>query len=170
LQLTSQSLTTMILRVAAASLFLRSLTASATGGQLASVAHVDAISMELERMSAVNLKDTESASHIALQAGELSGYAVFATYIDSECSALGYAVIYPLNTCFIAIARSGVLNGQITATSTSYIATLYSDDTCMTTDGSPVETPYTSECTAGEITLVQPSKQPPTTEPTVSFR
>ena len=160
----------MFLRVAAASLFLRFLSASATGGQLASVAHVDAISMELERMSAVNLRDTESASHIALQAGELSGYAVIATYIDSECSALGSALIYPLNTCFIAIGKSGVLNVQITATSTSYIVTLYSDDKCMTTDGSPDETPYTSECTTGEKTLVQPSKQPPTTEPTVSYR
>jgi hypothetical protein len=160
----------MFLRAAAASLFLRFLTASATGGQLASVAHVDAISMELDRMSAVNLKDTESASHIALQAGELSGYAVFARYIDSECSALGSAVIYPLNTCYITIASSGVLNEKITATSTSYIATLYSDDTCTTVDGNPDEIPYTSECTAGKKTLVQPSKQPPTTEATVSFR
>jgi hypothetical protein len=89
----------MFLYVATASLFLRFLSASANGEQPPSVAHVDAISVQLESsMSVVNLKEFQSASTIALQTGELTGYGFFAKYLDSTCATIGYATTYPLNT------------------------------------------------------------------------
>jgi hypothetical protein len=163
----------MFLYFATAFLFLRFLSASANGEQPPSVAHVDAISVQLERsMSVVNLKEFQSASTIALQTGELTGYGFIATYLDSTCATIGYAISYPLNTCLFYITAGQEAYAVLTATSTAYVFERFSDSACTTAVGTAVPTPYTAaECSsAKEKFFVQSSISPPISKATATLR
>jgi hypothetical protein len=163
----------MFLYVATASLFLRFLSASANGEQPPSVAHVDAISVQLESsMSVVNLKEFQSASTIALQTGELTGYGFFAKYLDSSCATIGYATTYPLNTCLFYFAAGQANYEKVTATSTAYIFEQFSDSACTIAVGTAVPTTYTAaECSSdNEKLFVLSSISPPISKATVTLR
>jgi hypothetical protein len=154
-------------------LFLRLVTASANDGQLASAAHVDANSVQLERaISVVNLRELTSASTTALQAGELTGYGFFARYLDSTCTTIGYAVAYPLNTCIFYPFDGQAFFEKLTATSTAYLFELFTDSACTIAEETAVSTPYTAaECssTNGKF-FVQSSISPPISRATVTLR
>lgn len=151
-------------------LFLRLVTASANEGQLASAAHVDPNSVQLERaMSVVNLQEFTSASTTALQAGELTGYGFFARYLDSSCATIGYAFAYPLNTC---LSDGQASFQKLTATSTAYLYELFSDSACTTAKETAEPTPYiAAECSStNRKFFVQSSPSPPISKATVTLR
>jgi hypothetical protein len=158
----------MNLYISAVSLLLRFLAASANDGQLASLGRAHAISIQLQKaMSVVNLKEFQSASTIAVLAGELTGYCLVSTYLDSSCSSFGKAVIFPLNACFF----DGTSNYKVTATSTTITFAGFSDDACTSAVGAPVSQFYSSECSATKTnTLIQSSNQARTTKATISLR
>jgi hypothetical protein len=163
----------MFLYFSTISLLLRFGTASASGGQLASVAHVNAISVQEERaLSVTNLNELESASTVALQAGELTGYGFFAEYLDSTCATIINTVAYPLNTCVFQVSDDQAPYIKLTATSTAYLYEQFSDSACTTAEGTAVPTPYTAaECSStNEKFFVQSSMSPPISRATATLR
>jgi hypothetical protein len=162
----------MFLCVSAVSLLLNFLAATAERGQLASWTSIEAVSLQLQRdISVVNLKEFESASTIALQAGELTGYGILAAYLESSCTTFLTASIFPLNACVFYVGLDSPTNVMVTATSTTYSFAEFSDDACTTAAGNPEVASYTSQCTANKSKfLYQSSNQPPTAKATTSVR
>jgi hypothetical protein len=197
----------MFLYVSAVSLFLRFLTASAKGGLLAGLAHVDAISKQLERAaSVVNLKEFESpvssptplslpvsapttsaptriasttsapttiapTTRAPATSTALTGYGFFPEYLDSKCTTLSSAELYPLNSCITFISDGKVVDVKVTATSSTYTIQTYTDSTCTTAVGTTVPFPYTSECSSNQtMFIVQSSNEISTTKATAYLR
>jgi hypothetical protein len=162
----------MNLYITTVSLLLLFLAASAQDGQLASLAHANAIPMQLQRaMSVVNLKEFQSASTIAVLGGELTGYGLYSLYLDSSCTTFVSASVYPLNACVLDTGTGIRSNVKVTATSNTVTFATFSDDACTSALEAPKSISYTSECSAAKIKfLTQSSNQAPTTKATVSLR
>jgi hypothetical protein len=103
--------------------------------------------------------------------GALTGYGFYAGYLESSCSTILFATIYPLNTCLTFLSDNTVIDVKVTATSSAYFIQQYSDSTCTVTVGTAESTRYTTECSSTkEKFFVQSSMQPPVSEAIFTIR
>ena len=100
----------------------------------------------------------------------LIGYAYVATYTDATCATFAEAITYPLNICFTSIYGGALRSFIVTATSTSYVSTRFTDYKCSAMEAAET-VDYTAACSADKKKFfVQLTNDAPTSKPVAYVR
>jgi hypothetical protein len=98
---------------------------------------------------------SESISTTGLQGTLLSGYLADSTYTDAGCTAVSYGDIYFLNNCFL----DGRFHLMLTANSTAYIVSAYTDANCKTLIYARLPARYSSNCKNSRKIFINPKAE-----------